>query len=1365
MKPRKWIVVVCLIIIALSSGLYIGKRSLEKNRNLEQLLIKYVSPVVGGTFEVEKLRIGFFSVYLTGVKIVIPLQSFALNVQDIKIGLSFFKLITSRGDFTKSINKIIFVNPIIEVSPPRKDSTPRPITSKRASFAVHDFPVKQLLVKNCIVLLGDLKGDKIVIGEQLTGQIWGDDIGLNFELKGKLASRRRNLFLSGVLSENKKQQHISLRLDKASIKKPIKWQNISISGGKLDGVCEFSFSDTTFPFNIDANGWLNIEKGVGEIKGVEKGIKGVNLKLRLARNIIAVDTLTAQWKGIKAFVKCTTGLSSLQESWFLLRLNDVRPDLFTDSLPEPLKSTITGSGWAQIEATKIKNSEQFTAHLSAGGFTIGEHSINRITGKGKFSKESVKVDTIRFEYPGLKGGLNGVIDFEKKPFAYSFNVALSSDAETLLPDLKGRMVISGEVHGLGKDSKLNLLVKGRKIVYNEVALGNPYISVTSKGNTVFIDSKKRKGDLFSLNGTIDSINLEQPSIDLEAIVHKKIILSIVKNLPGDYEKSFSSLSLRADVTGKFPNPKIEGRLLCKGDKLSGTSELYLSRDDEKEPYSWQFNGEKIFFADTSFPITASGKLIGDTISIAKLAAIDGITGDGYFQTKENGVIELKILCDNVSLSKLNVFLSTDEKVFKKGYLAGKVRIQGNVSNPKAYSQFKIRECNLAGMSSLETDAVLTSSGKEYTILPFVIRKDKKVILAVDTVSNKKHIRLSGSFKSIDIGDLLGNALPDDYTLKGKVSGEFYASKSLWPIRVNMHSRGIKLNSWKLNSVTAFLKMSQKEIIIEEITAADSSRSQLSAGAIIPWPFLSNTEGETDTMHASLRVKGDLFASLEHNVESPIGGKGKGEIFIDYSVTSEGWHFHKAQALIPKGLLKIKPFVPDNVKDVTLRMNLDNQQKLHVSLTGKIDKRPVSIVSSHVIPKGFESLMFGPVNCGVLQMRTPKKGIDVFVVGFMERKKGYTADIEFAPRKPFNAFTISGPADKPKITGTWILRNVEFTYPLVEDAPFPENIIWDMDVRAGDRKVIYFYNVGGKRRRLIRFTECYLDPPSTLVKVRGSFSDGSFKVLGKIRSYRGYVFYGRNFDRNFRVGLDFAPQKTEDGKEYDNMPIIWGTAEAFSDTSRFDRIKITLLTRDKNTGALQEKGRFNDITFRVSSDFEEIPGEAEMEFYREAGLEFITFRKAGKKAGEMVSGFGDQYLNRYLLQRIERRLARRLGLDVVSLETSIASNYFNYFYNNPEHLGDLAHKWDYLAFANIGVTFGRYFLRDKVFLKWRTELIPNDFVLIPEHNIGFEYQPFEYFWVDVNYGFYKDQQDILVYNPKVLMQLRVPIGKFRKLFDF
>jgi hypothetical protein len=302
-------------------------------------------------------------------------------------------------------------------------------------------------------------------------------------------------------------------------------------------------------------------------------------------------------------------------------------------------------------------------------------------------------------------------------------------------------------------------------------------------------------------------------------------------------------------------------------------------------------------------------------------------------------------------------------------------------------------------------------------------------------------------------------------------------------------------------------------------------------------------------------------------------------------------------------------------------------------------------------------------------------------------------------------------------------------------------------------VEYFFDVAIKQRRLIRFVETTIDPASIL-KLRGCVEDKNFAIYGSLRSYKGEAYYGKVFNRNLEAGMDFDPLPLPGGQGYDNTPIMWGSAEAFSDTNRFDRIKLTLVTRDPKTGALAEKGRAYDISFRLSADFNERPGEKERDFYRQAGLKFSTI----EGAGGVVSSFGEQYLHRYLLQKLERRLAKRLGLDVITFESSIASNYFYYLYNNQFH--DLSNQWDYLALANIGITVGRYFAQDKLFLKWRTELVPLQNLIQPEHSIGVEFYPMRYLMFDLNYGFYRGDGAI-ENNPEANIQLRLPLGPIRK----
>ncbi|MFW5960272.1 MAG: hypothetical protein ACOCSE_04050, partial [Chitinivibrionales bacterium] len=284
-----------------------------------------------------------------------------------------------------------------------------------------------------------------------------------------------------------------------------------------------------------------------------------------------------------------------------------------------------------------------------------------------------------------------------------------------------------------------------------------------------------------------------------------------------------------------------------------------------------------------------------------------------------------------------------------------------------------------------------------------------------------------------------------------------------------------------------------------------------------------------------------------------------------------------------------------------------------------------------------------------------------------------------------------------------------------------------------------------------FVECTVDPVSG-IELSGREGDGTFRISGSVRSYKGSVFYGRTFDRNFRLGVDFVPEKGEDG--YNNMPLIYGSAETFSDTSRLDRVKITLLTKDPETNALKERGRFNEISFRVSSDHTDVQEEVDEKFYKDVGLDFIT----AEGAGSMAAALGEEYIKRYFMQKIGKKLADAVGLDMINLETSIASNYFNHFTGEHEQQpGVLRDYWRSLTFGNIGVTIGRYFLRDQFFLKWRTELVPSDDMeLSREHSLGLEYQPSPYFILDGNIGFRKNENEF-IYNPSMRMLLRIPFG--------
>jgi hypothetical protein len=687
------------------------------------------------------------------------------------------------------------------------------------------------------------------------------------------------------------------------------------------------------------------------------------------------------------------------------------------------------------------------------------------------------------------------------------------------------------------------------------------------------------------------------------------------------------------------------------------------------------------------------------------------------------------------------------------------------------------------MEGLDADFIVMSKDTEVIVLPTTVRKEGTPFISLDTLHNVPGIRCSGRIESVRLKTLLEGSIPEEYTsgdneIKGTLSGVFYSEKSGLPIHVHLTCPSISMNSWHLDSMQTDVDIEERRIVVKKLTVSDSTRLRLLGSGSVPWAVIGgHGDSSGDTMDVRIKAQGDLLASFEKNISIPfnlpVAGSAMGAMELQFRGTAGAVRLYGISGTIPRGSLRVKPYLQRTVNDFSCMITMEGDasgsdietvlavSQVRIDINGTIDKRPIRIYSSHKIPEGLEPLRLGFLDAGVIHIITPRHGVDLHLPGLME--PGVTGEVEFASKAPLPAFTLSGPIDHMRVSGTWIVHNGEFTFPPLKNGetavafdPFP-SITWDLDVKAVNRKVKYYYDAGTKNHRLMRLVECYVDPVS-IVSLRGRDNDNTFKILGALRSYKGSVFFRKVFDQSFEAGLDFLPQPLSNGKGFDNMPIIWGSAEALSDKNRFERTKLTLITRDSVTGALSEKGRFYDIRFRVSSDAEEAPGESEKAFLTTEGKRVASI----EGASELVSTLGEQYVHRFLLQNLEGRLAKSLGLDVITFETSIASNYFNKIYNR--QLVNLANDWSYLAFANVGITFGRYILYDKVFLKWRTELVPVDTLIKPEYTMGFEFQPLSYFMMDFDYGV-RPGEKFLEQNPKVYLQLRLPIEHIRNYFKF
>lgn len=1371
MKRRRWVIALFLGAVCLAVFLYQGVRYVEKEKDIEKILIRRISPLISGRFEVRDIRVGFLSAYLEGVRLTLPLQGLNLAIRDIKVGFSLRKLFRTRGDFGRSISRIILVHPRLDIL----IFSPRPADTQKVAFPrlslTKDLPVDYIEIRDGDVAFAGEDRGRLVFGDGLNGKIHAGSDGVAFDMHGRMASRRRNMSFSGLLSRDDARNRLSIRLDQARISRPLQWKGIAITGGTLDGACEFFFEDTLTPSRIESRGYVSIARGECRLDSLEAPVENFHLRVNLSGTRLALDTLSWRWNEIHGEGGGAWDFASPDSGRIALRCRNITPAALLPELHPLIYEQVLGNAWIGCALT-AGPSGTLRMGFSGGGLTVAGIPVTGVRGRAYLDGSTVVVDSTKLSGPGLRLGFGGRFDFTDSRPAYSVDYTVAFDSVPSLPIIRGSLQSSGSVRGTGPNPVLHARVSGSNIRIGPLNIGSTSASLSLREGRLALATDEPDRGYVSVNGRIDGLTNAKPRVECKATLQRQALRDFAAF--SKHREAIVPSSVQLRIGGYLNSPVINGTATMNAGSVRGRLSFACSRP-AAEQWHWEVHDDGLLVGDTAFPLSAGGSLWRDTVVIDSFHAAGALRGEGRIISSDPPRIQATLVADDLDMGAAAVWLFKRKGPLGEGLVSGSVRLWGTPDSLSSSSELHVRDCSLAGLSPLSTDAVVMTRAGDVTILPLVVRMSNRVLLTTDTLSNRGGLRASGEFSSLNLKRIAGH-LEFGENLRGNISGRFRNSPSGLPINVTILSDTFGYNQWVLDSLRVTAALDSGGMTLRRLTAVDSARTRFRGSGHIPWESMAGRTSPNDTISLALSARGNLLATFGRHMDSPIGGRGNGEAHIAVRGTAEGWQFTRGSIRIPEGKLKIAYFVPDGVRDYELRGKIDDSSRVHIVMNGRIRRSPVTIYTSHDIPPGYEPIMVGPLNLGVVHVATPEDGIEIHLPGFMA--VGETGEIHFGPREPMEAFALSGPADRVKITGTWTLRNLEFTFPLLNDETLPWDFdpfpyaTWELDIKPGNRKVVYFWDLRGKRNKFMRFFEGTVDLTS-LVQIRGRMRDETFRIEGRAEAHRGAVYFGKVFDHNVDVGVEFVPRPLPE-RGYDNLPIIQGSAEALSDTSRFDRIKLTLQVTDPVSGSVSEKGRvamvpatggragagagdsIPNFEFRLSSDFEEIPGESQRMFYRRAGLRFVTL----EGAGGMVSDFGEQYLHRYFLQQFERRLAKRLGLDVITFETSIASNYFYYLYHR--RFDELHARWNVLA--NMGITVGRYVLGDLVFFKARGELVPADTLLRPEYSLGLEFMPAQYLVMDFNAGIYQGEEALRL-NPQVRMQLQLPISPLRKMLNF
>lgn len=1372
MRPRKWVLVLFFIFLTSCIALYLTKKRLEKNRDLENLLIQSISPYIKGSIGVGKIRLGFFSVHLQDVSLTVPLESFLVRINHIKVGFSFKDIVLSRGDFSKAINRIIFIDPEILFSIASHGSK----TSERSRHVAKspdvppeipkELPVPYIMVKNARILLIDNGGDTITVGQKMGGTLTDFGNYTSVNLAGRSGSSRENFYAAGNIGWKSGVHTFNFTIHNAYIEKPVTFNGGVITSGILNGQLSVVFSDTLEVGRIRTSGTIGIEQGSVVLEQLPAPLESVSLQATGSGYHWNIDTLSAMYKhsGIRVngFLN-SVGVPAMQLEFVC---TGIRPDSLLPGIPG-VNPQIGGDGRIAGMLVVTDSTQPVKLHLRGEGFTIADFKNIRFQTVGEFDNSfaSLNIDTLSISDGNVVIDAKGRVELDTP---YVFNAEFSGRADSL-PSISNfhaeNFHAQGRVWGSAVEPKASAKVTASNIRSNDLYLGDQSVMVEYCKSLLRLNLKSRDGIM--ANVEVSQPFSDAPFAKMQVNTQISSIKSMLKRNHSISEIESGYIDARAQ--GWLNDFEVEFSTAVKTKTIEGEfiGMLRKYRQDTSFVY-WKCKQKTLKVDDIDLDVSAAGSVCKDSLVIDTINVAGGLDGRGVINFTQ---APFEIECSaNASfpLKKLLGMKPQWSSIDVSGTVSGHSRISGTVEKPQVRSEVRIRNLGSSGFEGVETDAIVTWNNGELCVLPFVIRKNSRILASFDSIKSvKSGFSLSGDFDNIDVHSVVASILPRDMHLESKISGSITTSGNGFPIQIQCFSPSVVCNKWNFDSVSISATLDKKGIGVRSLKAQDGTIMRFTGSGFLPWSLVNNNLDENDTVKGRIDAQGDFLAYLAKNVESPIAGRGPGTARFSFVSTPGMVKCTEGILSIPEGVLTVKPFVLDDIKNFNFTMNVDTSLNVHTYTEGTVKRRRISISSTHTIPDGFEPFEIGPFNFGVLQVKTPDKGIDIHLPGFMP--VGELGDIEFAGKNPFSSFTLSGPIDALRITGTWVLRDLDFTFPFLNTNEMPWDfdlfpyITWDLDLKPGNRRVLYFWDLSGKRRRILRFLEGYLDPTS-IVKVRGRDLDYSFRIYGLIRSLKGALYYGKTFDRNFDVGVDFVPVKYQSNRGYDNLPIIWGSAEALSDSSRINRIKVTCMVHNPVTNAVSEKGRLVEgktlnVSFQLSDDFEGLPGESEHEFYRQAGLQFTSLGGAG----ELVSDFGEQFFHRYLLQRWERKLAKKLGVDVINIESSITSNYFNKLYSR--QFEGLWNQDDYLALANVGITVGRYFFHDYLFLKARGELVPIDTTLLtPQYSVGMEFQPNRYLVMDFNYGVYKGEEH-MEHDPRVMMQLTLPMSRIRKLLKF
>lgn len=1328
-QPRKrFLAVIVLMAVALFwAHSYI--QSPEFQNYIENAVEESLSNSFDADIKVEKISLGFFSVKVSGANLSVPLNSVHVKIDDIKVGFSLSALLKKKWSPDELIDKIILINPEIIYEPlfEEDEEAPSIKPSDIADAVLANVKIRELVIRNCKLTIVNKYQKNIITIDNLSGRARRTDDSFYLSLNNRKRLKKSRFAIDLVLSRDIAKQTLSVQADNYNLRSyffnPEKAVNTVI-----DGSLEFGFIDKQYPSCLIPSGEFSI-KDLTYGKKKSAALLAKEITFTANEGVINSNNFTLHYG---SSTLSSTLTASFSEGFLLLGSH------FTDTLLGIQASAV-------VEHDSTMNSGDYRH-----SFSMMRDSLV-VTGYGTLSNSGMIVDTGTLSYPGVVGKLTGVWDYSTEytgkyegKFLRQIDSATTVEGDFFLSFNNGLTIIpeiSGTVLANIKNEFMPLSLP--KLTVSLSSLG--VLQANGENRALKISAKVPR--LLPLGDTL-------PEIELGLTLKKRLLKKLEPLLFKSNELTDGTIEVHANILNDSIPLTVKSLLVSKRGRLKLYGSVTVK---DKNDILFSLPRVSIIHDSITVPMSIQGTYNKGFLDVDFMSNTYNVTGRGIFDIPHNECITASLNLKKSNLSLLNG-LFPQLKDFSNGTLSAQLKSRGHLDSLIVFGDFKIDSLQTDGVRALSLGTSFKYEKKRFSVAPFSLVTVGDTILKVDSLTYDTTLYVDGQFHNI----ALSAVLDDKRVPQGGISGIF-KSEGDDGLYFVLSADSLRYDETHIDSLSAVLHIVDKQVIIDTFSCKVHA---LQFNGNASFPFVD--ESTTDSLKFSFQVEGDLLKTADQYKTSSIGGTSNFRGECSGSIASGKVAITKGRFRMWDGAMTYYPYLWEPMDSVTMKCDIHGADSIYFDVVGKVKRRRIRLKNSYRYADSLQPLTYGMLDLGVFHVTTPDGALSIFIPGFQENRKGNTALVAVKGKNEIRRFTLSGPLDRLKVTGTLLLRKAEFTFPILDDVVWPDSsdpfpfITFDLDIRPADRSVTYFYQLGdSKKRRGLRMIEADLDPSQTIA-LRGRDHDNTFKILGGLRAYRGYLFYGTTFDKNFEMGLDFRPEIMSNGK-YDNAPIVWGKADnvVINAQGHQSQSSVKVMVKDSVSGELREHARFGDLVILPASEGldDKSYDEKSALFYQETGRSITD----PGKAGEMMGSIGDSYFNTVWLNFWGRRLARKIGFDVLRFETSLLSNSFNYFHErsiSPEYSTSFG-LW---AFENSGITMGKYVFGDNLLLKAQTSLMVKDTLLTPSYNLGFEYQPFRYLWMDFHYGMHQDRlTDEIQFDPSFQLQMRVPLQDFKKVF--